>query len=600
VRFAFFALSFTALLAIVVSSVLYQNLVYHEEELGLNRIVELKFQELDRNLIRMMKKLGLGLQSETDFKKAIKKNDRQEIYRFLNNEFSQYFVTAEILSLQKIYLLDTQMQYLGESSLGHSKFSMNEPICPKIKDRAKTRKGASRLKVISNYCLHNNKPFLSIIVPVGTLKPIAYLQVIVDPIFNLAPIGNSLNLEIRINSISGKQVYVSSLWPSEESMDDFIFTQYDVENYSGEKIFEINIAKPITEYRTRFINTTVIVLLITSVLIFIVLIIVFNVLTKGLNAIKRLETSAENIANGDYQTLENSKYTEIDKVIQAFNLMTTRVKNSKLMLEEEVQHATKNLSLAIKNIETKNDELQAAIKMSEQANDAKSIFLGNMSHELRTPLNAIIGYSEMLKEEAIDRNDTTAQSDLDRIYSSGKHLLNIVNEILDLSKIEAGKIDLFIETFSLSKLIKEVYGTELDDAQVNVNKLILELDTSDVMILTSDEMRVKQVLLNLLNNACKFTKNGEITLSAKRYKGKSDFKYELKVTDTGIGLKEEELPTLFKAFKQADLSTTKEYGGTGLGLTLTKQFVELLGGTIQVKSVYGEGSEFTILLGDLH
>jgi len=240
------------------------------------------------------------------------------------------------------------------------------------------------------------------------------------------------------------------------------------------------------------------------------------------------------------------------------------------------------------------EKLQVARDAADQANRTKSNFLANMSHELRTPLNAIIGYSEILQEDAVDKGDTAPIDDLLKIESAGRHLLGLINNILDLSKIEAGKMDVFIEEVDVKALIEEVVSIvkPLADKNENVVKVICPADIGG---LRSDQTKLKQCLLNLLSNANKFTSKGTLTLKAAR---EDDARMSFCVSDTGVGMRQEQLGRLFEAFSQADASTTKRFGGTGLGLAITKYFCTILGGDVAVESAPGKGSTFTITLPD--
>jgi signal transduction histidine kinase len=222
----------------------------------------------------------------------------------------------------------------------------------------------------------------------------------------------------------------------------------------------------------------------------------------------------------------------------------------------------------------------------------KSRFLANMSHELRTPLNAIIGYSEMLQEEAQESGDSTFVEDLQKINGSGKHLLGLINDVLDLSKIEAGRMDLVASRISVADVIEQIVSVAGSLASKKQNRFVV--DAKDIAgTLNTDVTKVRQVVLNLLSNAAKFTEQGTITLTVHAVDGGP---VVFAVNDTGIGMTAEQLGRLFVEFSQAEADTSRKYGGTGLGLALSRRLARMLGGDVTVESTMGCGSTFTFVL----
>jgi signal transduction histidine kinase len=320
----------------------------------------------------------------------------------------------------------------------------------------------------------------------------------------------------------------------------------------------------------------------------------------------------------DEVTVQTSVDSDLQFAFECIGVVVCAVGlySARKFLQQELERATRaerklmqnveELAIAKREVEQRDAERTAELSQTnrklvkakdkaEQATRHKSQFLANMSHELRTPLNAIIGYSEMLEEEVEDIGQQHLTPDLQKVHSAGKHLLLLINDVLDLSKIEAGKMELDVEPFEISQMVEDAARTIEPLANKNGNTFVVRCE-NQAGTMYADAARFRQSLLNLLSNACKFTENGTITLEVAREKVAGREWVSWHVRDTGIGIAPEDKMKLFKSFSQLDPSATRKHEGTGLGLSISRKFCRMMGGDITVESTPGKGSAFTMRL----
>jgi|GEM_PF-1558498 len=388
---------------------------------------------------------------------------------------------------------------------------------------------------------------------------------------------------------------VGNLRPNLDNTPETFWRQRKIANSSGvlgEIAINFSHAQLLAANRNA-LDLGISVALIGMTLIAVIGVFIGYLLTRRLDQLKR---AALQLADGNMKVkVELPGNDEVAIVGQAFEQMARGVEKhvEELRFRElELRKAHDSLEERIKE---RTHELAIARDQALESSRTKSSFLANMSHELRTPLNAIIGYSEILAEEAQELGYQDFVHDLKKIQSSGTHLLHLISEILDLSKIESGKVEFFIEDISIQALVGDVNATIEPLVSKNGNRYVVEIE-QDIGKIRADAIKVRQALLNLLSNACKFTENGEIKLTIRKSCDDGFNWIYFDVKDTGIGISEEQQKKLFKEFSQADASTTRKYGGTGLGLTISRRYCRMMGGDITISSEANKGATFSIKL----
>lgn len=371
-------------------------------------------------------------------------------------------------------------------------------------------------------------------------------------------------------------------------------------SFNGDPVGTLFLQSDMSQWNSRARGYATFLLMLMLASAFLALLLASKLQTFISRPILRLEDTMRVVsAKRNYEVRALKFYDdEIGRLIDGFNTMLAEIQQRDTALQganDELKMRTQELEDEITHRKQAQEELLTAKRAAEDASRAKSAFLANMSHELRTPLNAIIGYSEMIEEEIQDTGQIQNIQDVQKIESAGKHLLALINDVLDLSKIEAGKMALHVERFEIAMMVQELAATLQPAVAKNSNTLHLHL-SEDLGTMHSDVTKVRQILSNLLSNASKFTDHGTITMSVERTGSAEQPWIRFCVADTGIGISEEQQQNLFKEFAQADVSISRKYGGTGLGLAISHRFAQLMGGNISVESEPGRGSTFTVRL----
>jgi len=578
------ALSLAGVILLMISAELYKQLAYENEQAALSEMTGLKMNDLTNKLDRLSKEMVSFLQQEKKMRILFKNKDSAAITQNLNDQFFQYYTTAGILKIARIYAYDIKFNLLAESTEGYLKPPKGTQLCPRIIEKAKPRKGAERLKSLSEACIHEGLGYHSVLVSVGGLIPKGYLEIVTDISYSMIPAEKDMGNPISIKQPNGVIAYQSKHWPSPKLMDNYLYAEHDYINEGGEKILTLGITRDIEAFRQSFQETLNIVIALSLLIITPAIITAIYLIRHAFKPLDDLRLASEELSSGKYVTIKESSFPEINTVVNSFNTMSNDI--SGLIEKLEVENLQrKKVQEALKENQY---NLEIARDHALQATETKSNFLANMSHEIRTPLTAIIGFSKILQKKQVD--EERKRKSIRTIIKNSEHLLHIINDILDISKIEADKLEiantkirLFQFMHDLNNIVAESILEKNLDFQI---KYQYPLPTT----FFSDEVRLKQVLINLVGNAKKFTANGHVYIHI--YYSEPENTLHFEVEDSGIGLDPEQADKIFTAFTQADSSTTKKYGGTGLGLSISQQLTQKLGGELSVNSESNKGSTF--------
>lgn len=588
----------------------YRDYAIDSQRTAFEQIVGLRVDYLLDELARVSHNLGQALQGEQGFRKIFHERDTEALEQHLQSQFHQYFVTAGVIKLESLAVYDDKFSVVAQA------FSGTAPLdagCPNLYLRAANRKGPLRLKTITELCLINGKPHFSMLLPIGGLRITGYLEVITNPMYALQEVGGSLGLPLRMHFIDGLKTYESRDWPITSIEQKGVMATYQPLTEAGEPAFTLSVVRDVSTFESQLTTArNTYVALVSFIALLLAFLMIYLLNKTALQPLQRLGDQLRKIRQDKKQLgtpVTVSGNAEVRELASGFNEMTNELKDlydtlltrnedlsQEINVREAAEHELKKHRDQLEYlVEQRTLDLAKARDAALEASRSKSLFLANMSHELRTPLNAIIGYSEMMIEDMEGSGDTRNATDLKKVHSAGLHLLSLINDILDLTKIEAGKMDLYEEWFDVNSMVQSIADTVQPLLAQNRNHLEVKCPEG-LGSLFADITKIRQTLFNLLSNASKFTSEGEIQLSVWQEPAGDQEYICFRVKDEGIGISQEQQDKLFEAFSQADASTTRKFGGTGLGLVISQHFCHMMGGNIDMESEFGKGAAFTVKL----
>jgi len=571
-----------SLLILFVSNKQYENLAYEQEKRTIDRILHIKIEEKVKELNQLSRDMADFINQEEGFRQAVKQKNQSVLTEILNDQFAQYYVTTNQLSVVKIAVFDQAFQALAWSEKGINIDST--PICSSLINQTQQRPKSHRLRTIYGLCSHEGHAYFALIAPAGGLRFSGYILILIDPVTSMSHMSEELGAPIKIVQANGEISFQSSSWPDQQSLDQYVVIKHnhplnhrfnnhslhgdeELQDVVGNALVLARVAINRADFENALNRVGNISFMIAMILGAVGLMVAVIVINFALKPMMRLKRSAASLLEGQYIAIGETRFKELSDISQNFDFIA------------------RQLAELIENLKLAREE-------AESANQTKSKFLANMSHEIRTPLTAIIGYAETLLETDLSRDEKITA--VTTIINSGQHLRELINDILDLSKIEANKLaveQIEVNPFEVLADLQSLFAAQAHEKNL---EFAICFETAMPMSLLTDPIRLKQILLNLCSNAIKFTHEGFIKIKVSFVEQTRQLKFDC--IDSGIGMTSEQVDKVFDAFTQADNSTTRKYGGTGLGLTLSRQLAEKLGGSLTLESEAGRGSCFTLLL----
>jgi signal transduction histidine kinase/DNA-binding response OmpR family regulator len=592
-----------ALLLALLSGEVLQGNAYNNLRLSMQKLVGLKADDLLADLVHKSADLGASLQKGKDFQQAYSARDVARLQQLMDIQFHAFYVTSGLMKLEALYTLSPELNAVSSLNGDSSGFDLFSDACAPLLRRARNRTGAERMQLLSGLCLQGGRPFQVVIQPMGGLRLTGYVAVVTDPAHNLQQIETALGMPLSIRLPDHTAIFQSREWPAQEAIADIILAEYLLKTDDSTPVLSLMVVDDLRPFYGHLPQTRLVVMsaaiLITIMSMLLVMWVLRRTTLRPLQALSRHLGMVRGNRMLLGQPVGVSGIKEIQDLARSFNDMSSELAKANLELQQEV--ATRKQAEADllahryeleKLVEIRTKDLEEARDAALQASQTKSAFIANVSHEIRTPLTPIIGFAESILQDNPDVE--TRNSLLHAIIRNGRHLFNVINEILDLSKIEADKLEIEKVDVNISQLfhdIESVIGT-----MAREKGLLFEMGFSGPVPrhIYSDPTRIRQILMNLLSNAIKFTDEGYIGLNLKY--DPDNRLLHFTVSDTGIGIPQDKQDRLFKSFSQTDSSTTRRYGGTGLGLYISQRLAQLLGGDISMKSVAGVWTRFDVII----